>query len=155
MTFYTLVLGLVISAIYITFSTILPHFDFYGPVMLFPHTGSIFSVYLILMFLLTTFTIIYFGFGTYKNAYSMFVQYRMFNMDTLLTLGSLAAYSMSILLIVVYALEDINDTDVTDTHKHDEDNLLEQVMNITHDFESAGLILTVITVGKYFEGKAK
>lgn len=28
-------------------------------------------------------------------------------------------------------------------------------MNIVHDYESAGLILTVITIGKYFEGKAK
>lgn len=28
-------------------------------------------------------------------------------------------------------------------------------MNITHDLESAGLILTIINIGKYFEGKAK
>lgn len=28
-------------------------------------------------------------------------------------------------------------------------------MDIVHDFESAGLILTVINMGKYLEGKAK
>lgn len=32
---------------------------------------------------------------------------------------------------------------------------MERIMNIIHDLESAGLILTVITIGKYFEGKAK
>ena len=32
---------------------------------------------------------------------------------------------------------------------------MEQIMDIVHDFESAGLILTVINMGKYLEGKAK
>lgn len=35
----------------------------------------------------------------------------MFNMDTLLTLGSLAAYIMSIFMAIVYTVEDSNDTE--------------------------------------------
>ena len=30
--------------------------------------------------------------------------------------------------------------------------LMEQVMDITHAYESTALILTVITIGKFFEG---
>lgn len=77
------------------------------------------------MIILTVFTMFYFGLNTYKNAYSLFIHYRMFNMDTLLTLGSLAAFSMSALLIVVYSMENINNSDVNGTHKHDQNNLLE------------------------------
>lgn len=35
----------------------------------------------------------------------------MFNMDTLLTLGSLAAYCMSLFLIVIYTIEGQNNDD--------------------------------------------
>lgn len=73
----------------------------------------------------------------------------MFNMDTLLTLGSLAAYIMSIFMTVVYAVENTANREYT---KEEES---ERIMNVIHDLESAGLILTVITIGKYFEGKAK
>lgn len=38
----------------------------------------------------------------------------MFNMDTLLTLGSLAAFIMSIFMIIVYTAEGNNDTDSND-----------------------------------------
>lgn len=71
-------------------------------------------------------------------------------MDTLLTLGSLAAYIMSIFMAIVYTVEDSNDTE-----QHNEEEYVERIMNLIHDLESAGLILTVITIGKYFEGKAK
>jgi len=124
-TFRTLVFGLIISCLYLTFSTILPHFEFYSPVMIYPNKNNIFSIYMVSMVILTIFTMFYFGLNTYKNAYSLFIQYRMFNMDTLLTLGSLAAFIMSTLLMVVYSMENINNSDVNATHKHDENNLLE------------------------------
>lgn len=37
----------------------------------------------------------------------------MFNMDTLLTLGSLAAYCMSLFLIVIYTIEGQNNEEET------------------------------------------
>lgn len=39
----------------------------------------------------------------------------MFNMDTLLTLGSLAAYVMSLFMLIVYAIESENES----TEKYD------------------------------------
>ena len=43
-------------------------------------------------------------------------------------------------------------------HTYMKDNHMEkmdQIMDIVNYFESAGLILTVVIVGKYLEGKAK
>lgn len=84
---------------------ILPLFSFYEPIMMYPENDSVFSIYLGIFFVLTIFTLLYFGTQTFKNAYTMFVHYRMFNMDTLLTLGSLAAFIMSLLLIIAYSVE--------------------------------------------------
>ena len=52
-------------------------------------------------------------------------------------------------MTVVYAVENTANREYT---KEEES---ERIMNVIHDLESAGLILTVITIGKYFEGKAK
>lgn len=121
-TFRTLIFGLIISCLYLTFSTILPNFEFYSPVMIYPNSNNIFSLYMVGMLILTVFTMFYFGLNTYKNAYNLFIHYQMFNMDTLLTLGSLAAFSMSALLIIVYSMENIDNSDTNNNRKN---NLLE------------------------------
>lgn len=72
--------------------------------MLYPESQNVFSVYMVVLGLLTAYTLMTYGTQTYKNAWSLFIQYRMFNMDTLLTLGSLAALTMSAMLIVVYTI---------------------------------------------------
>ncbi|CAD8196301.1 unnamed protein product [Paramecium octaurelia] len=150
-TYRKFILAIVLSIQFLVFCSIMPHFDYYNPFLSYPHEESIFSIYLVFIFFTTTFTLIQFGTPTYKNAYRLFIKYRMCNMDTLLTLGSLAAYCMSLFLIVVYTLEGQNTEEETDC----EETQMERIMNIIHDLESAGLILTVITIGKYFEGKAK
>jgi Cu+-exporting ATPase len=65
-------------------------------------------------------------------------------MDSLVSLGSISAFTMSILLMIAYQAESNSMTDSSTRS--------EQIMNITHMYESTALILTVITIGKFFEG---
>jgi Cu+-exporting ATPase len=71
-------------------------------------------------------------------------------MDSLITLGTVSAFSMAVMLMVVYELEERENAEDVGLHMR-----LHRIMNITHMFESTALILTVITIGKYFEGRAK
>ncbi|CAD8121000.1 unnamed protein product [Paramecium sonneborni] len=150
-TYRKFILAIILSVQFLLFCSIMPHIDYYNPFLSYPHEESIFSVYLIVIFFMTSFTLIIFGTPIYRNAYQLFFKYKMFNMDTLLTLGSLAAFSMSLFLIIVYTIEGNQNQE----EKMNQAMQLERIMNIIHDLESAGLILTVITIGKYFEGKAK
>lgn len=77
-------------------------------------------------------------------------------MDSLVTLGSVSAFIMSIMLLVTYYFQQLIELDIQMRDAHN--NLTDkhsQIMNIVHMFESAALILTVVTIGKYFEGRAK
>ena len=70
----------------------------------------------------------YFGRNIHRKAFSL-IKIGRFNMDTLISLGSIAAYSYSVYNVI-----------------------LEQ-----HEiyFESAGLIIAFILIGKYFEQRGK
>ena len=72
-----LIIAIIISLLYIIFSMILPVFSFYEPIMMYPENDSVFSIYLGIFFILTIFTLMYFGTQTFKNAYNMFVHYRL------------------------------------------------------------------------------
>ena len=69
-------------------------------------------------------------------------------MDTLITLGSLSAFIMSVMMIALYQIQIVNRFITAD----EKDGM---VMSISHMLESTGLILVIIKIGKYFEGKAK
>lgn len=73
---------------------------------MYPSELGIFSIYLIVMFLLTLFTMWKYGKASYYNAFINYKKYRLLNMDSLVTLGSLSAFTMSVMLMVVYAHED-------------------------------------------------
>ncbi len=47
-----------------------------------------------------------FGFTGYKNAIRNYYKYKILNMDSLITLGTLAAFIMAIYLIIIYSLEE-------------------------------------------------
>ncbi|KAM3127424.1 hypothetical protein pb186bvf_020457 [Paramecium bursaria] len=147
-----LLLAIVISFFYLIFSMILPNFEELEQFMLYPDNNTVFSIYLLLLLSLTLFTLYTFGLSTYKRAYLLFKQHRMFNMDTLLTMGTLSAFFMSIFLIIIYTTQNcLSHTYMKNNHMEK----MDQIMDIINYFESAGLILTVVTVGKYLEGKAK
>lgn len=97
-----LILAIAISMLYLVFSMILPNFDELEQFMIYPENNTVFSFYLIYLLLLTLFTLYSFGLSIYKRAFLLFKQHRMFNMDTLLTLGTLSAFFMSLFLIIIY-----------------------------------------------------
>lgn len=47
------------------------------------------------MMMLTFITIYLFGWNIYKNAYTNFIKYREVNMETLISIGSLASLTLS------------------------------------------------------------
>lgn len=65
-------------------------------------------------------------------------------MDSLVSLGSLSAFIMSVMLTIAYGIE----------HYYFIENdeiILDRIMMIASFLESTALILTVITIGKFFE----
>ncbi len=61
------------------------------------------------MLILSTITIYLFGTKTYINAFRNLFNYGLLNMETLITVGSLAAYIMSFFLIIIYGVETANE----------------------------------------------
>ena len=100
------------------------------------------SVYALTQFILTAF-IVFINFKFYKSGFKA-VFHRAPNMDTLVTFGSAAA-----LFYGIYALYRICIFSGTG----DFVNAKKYAMNLY--FESAAMILTLITVGKYLEARAK
>lgn len=64
-----LTVAMILSVLFLLLCSILPHFEFYGPVLYYPNEKSIFSFYLIFVFLMTSITLLSFGTSIYKNAF--------------------------------------------------------------------------------------
>lgn len=79
---------------------ILPQFESFYSVMIYPYSMNIFSLYLIFFILLTLVTIFLYGRSTFMNAWISFYQYRALNMESLITLGCFAAIVMVMYLII-------------------------------------------------------
>lgn len=56
-----LILAIILSALFLLLCSIMPHFEFYIPILTYPNETSVYSVYLILIFVMTTLTLINFG----------------------------------------------------------------------------------------------
>jgi len=150
--FPKLVLAVIITVLFVMFIMVLPTISYFSDVMIYPMQNGVFSYYFIFCFLLTIFTMWVFGRKSYYNAFINYSKYRMLNMDALVTLGSFSAFILTVMLIIVYQIE------ISDSTK----SLIDQTSDraakmgyISHMLESTALILTVITIGKYYEGKAK
>jgi cation transport ATPase len=128
-------------------------FDFFHEVEAYPYSWNVFSIYLLIMLFITMGTIYKFGLTTYKNAYYNFKDYKMLNMETLVTLGSLSAFIMALFVIISYTIQEENDPDHNDMliKKNKMDRHMKIVM-IVHMFETSALILAIVTLGKYLEG---
>jgi Cu+-exporting ATPase len=81
---------------------ILPVFSFFEDVLTYPKTNGIFSAYIIIGFIATLFTMWVFGRKCYINAIINYRKFKLLNMDSLVTLGSISAFIMSLLLMIVY-----------------------------------------------------
>lgn len=99
------VIALSICAIFIVLALILPIFDFFIDVQVYPLSWNILTLYVLFLLLLTLFTIYYFGKGPIINSFVNFKRYAIMNMETLVALGTLSAIIMAIFLIGVYFKE--------------------------------------------------
>ena len=75
-------------------------------------------------------------------------------MDTLVTLGTAAAIIMSIFLLILYSVEEGFTTKV-EYNEEGDDKRVEKIEKLKFLMETAVLLITIITIGKYIEGKAK
>lgn len=93
--------------------------------------------------LLLTLPIMYFNRSYFINGFKMLFKKHP-NMDTLIAVGSLAAfiYSTFVLYNLAYGFA-LNDMNIIHTYHHD------------FYYESCGMILTLITLGKYLETRSK
>lgn len=67
-------------------------------------------------------------------------------METLIALGSLSAFALFLFFIVRYSIEYYNGSEIM---------IDMAIMDINEALTSASIIVLVVTVGKYFEGKVK
>jgi Cu+-exporting ATPase len=139
-----LVVALLLTVAFLVFLMILPMFEFFEHVILYPSEWGIFTMYLIGSFMITVYTMYAYGWKCYRSAYLNFRHYRLLNMDSLVSLGSISAFIMSVMLMIVYGIEN------TEIQESDMEKL-DRIMMISSMFESTALILTVITIGKFFE----
>lgn len=81
-----------------------------------------------------------------KRAFNNYKNYKVTNMETLIALGSLSAFSLFIYFLIKHSIDFLKG-EMTHTHK--------AIMDINASLSSASIIVLVVTIGKYFEGKVK
>lgn len=79
---------------------VLPSFRFFEPYITYPYKMRIFSLYMLIVFIITISSIYQFGLNVYKRTINNFIKYRNLNMETLITLGSLSSLLLTLYLII-------------------------------------------------------
>ena len=113
------------------------------PKILDPNYNIYNSVWHSLVQLILVIPIIVVNFKYYKNGFTKLFK-KASNMDTLVAIGSSSAFVYGVYIIVLLIIGYIN-KDVSLLHKY----------HMELYFESAATILTLVTLGKYFEAKSK
>jgi cation transport ATPase len=90
--------------------------------------------------ILTVYTLIKFGRKFIVNSFNNYWNYREMNMETLVALGSVAAFLLFIFFLVTYTLEYLN---------NDEFMKMDAMMNLLDALTSSTLIVIIVTIGKY------
>ena len=125
---------------------ILPGNGWYDDFVEFPTQLGIYSLSLIANFLVTVFVMVRYARGFILRAFNNYIHYRVTNMETLIALGSISAFSLFLFFLGKYTIEYVNGT-------IDMPNMA--IMEINDSLTSASIIVLVVTIGKYFEGKVK
>lgn len=148
--------ALFVILFYAVYSMLVPQFEMFHAMILYPRQLHLFSFYTLFIIYFTFLTIRKFGWHIYLNAYHSYVQYRALNMDTLITLGSLSALAMAFFLLGLYTVQGLFDRSrATAGQDHIDMIRIHNIMTIDSMLETSALILAIITVGKYLENKAK
>ncbi|EAR85040.1 E1-E2 ATPase family protein (macronuclear) [Tetrahymena thermophila SB210] len=149
-------IAFIIMVCFTLFTMVLPHFEFFQEIALFPYSMNIMTIYVIIMIILTSFTMYYFGKRIFLNTITNYRKYHAMNMETLVSIGCFSSLLLTVFLLLTYFFEDYNEVlgsnQLTDQQKHSRSM---KISEIVHMMESASLILAIITLGKYQEGKVK
>lgn len=98
------VIALIILGLFLTLTMVLPCFDFFEQMALFPENMNVLTLYTINAFVLTIFTMFYFGRRVFTNAVRNYYNYKTMNMETLIAIGCISSILMTIFLISIYLL---------------------------------------------------
>jgi len=104
-TFSDLVLALSITVFIVIYALIIPLVDsIYEEVHDYPFEWNVFSIYILILFIVTTFVILKYGISSLKTAVNGYRKYKVLSMETLIALGSFSAYFMGIFLLILYTI---------------------------------------------------
>jgi len=125
---------------------IIPDNSWYDDYLQFPVKLGIYSLSLIFNFLVTMFVMVRYARGFIVRAFRNYIHYRVTNMETLIALGSISAFSLFLFFLGRYTIEYVNGQIEMPSMA---------IMDINDALTSASIIVLVVTIGKYFEGKVK
>jgi cation transport ATPase len=100
-----LIYSLIIALWYVLFALFLPQLDFMHPIIAFPCSWNLFSIYLLVMTGTTAAVVARYGLRTFRSAILNWWHFNSLSMDTLITLGSIASLLMAIFLAIIYAIK--------------------------------------------------
>ena len=126
---------------------ILPIFnEIYQECVTFPNSFGIYSFSVLLNISLTIYVMKHYAKTYITTAFKNYKEYRATNMETLIALGTMSAFSLFVFFIVRYTIESYQHT-ITHIHM--------AIMDINDALTSAAIIVLVATIGKYLEKRVK
>jgi cation transport ATPase len=115
--------------------------EFYTECVTFPEKFGIYTFSVILNILITIYVILKYAKALIWRAFMNFKSFRVTNMETLIALGSLSAFSLFVYFIFKHSIDFFSGNLV---HRH------QAIMDINSSLSSASIIVLVVTIGKYF-----
>lgn len=120
--------------------------DFYKECITFPEEFGIYSFSVLLNIFITFYVMWKYSKNIINRAFNNYKHYKVTNMETLIALGSLSAIFLFVYFLIKHSIDFFQEEM---SHKH------QAIMDINCSLSSASIIVLVVTIGKYFEGKAK
>jgi cation transport ATPase len=85
---------------------ILPYSEsWYKNIEIYPEAWGIFSVILLVNIVITLYVMIFYARGFIVRAFHNYVDYHVTNMETLIALGSISAFSLFLFFIIRYSID--------------------------------------------------
>lgn len=106
--------------------------------------SKLLSLYIALLSIISFFIIYKYAIDVYISSYHSYIQSNHTGMNTLISIGSIFSLLLSIILVIKYFI-----TESTDKVRKD------LIIEIGNSLGTSALVISITTVGKYFEGKAK
>jgi P-type Cu+ transporter len=101
------------------------------------------NIYLLSVLVLSLTIIIKYGLSIYKRSWSQYKNHKIYNMETLISLGSISAILLSSLQFLRLLFQD------------DNQSICDYTMLTVHSIEAAATVIAITLIGKNFEERAK